>query len=369
MNYITLQESGFVLDFSIEKFVLDFSVEKGQSVEPLYITVTGEDFRDCLVFGEIRRASPGKQLVSGFTANTVANTSKVGITYFGDPSASKPAILQSLGIKAGDRITVEGSGVDKALVISVSSENININATSTVSVSNSRLFYYPGVEASFLAAVSAETFTINADTSTVNNVISVSNLVKSFPQGSKLVFNAGATIKEVTLTEAVASGSATIKVNESTNDFSSSYVSHCGTFTLITTASASGTATSIATDPLFASIPSGHELHFGFRNDTGWRYAGKAVTTAPALKNATSISVNGIALESYLSALPSGSIAWFSNFPFNRFYIALDPKDMTTLLASQDYGYDIMLFRKGIVTLLGRGKIKFTDNYTDTTDV
>ncbi len=360
MAYISLNRE--------DVFELDFEIEKGQTVEPVYITAEGENFQDSLVFAEIRRKPFGKSLISPFTASVNSGSDRVTLAYHGDRNMSKDAILSQLDIKAGDEVIVEGSGINGAIVRTVSNQFIEVNQLATRSVTDARLFASARIDSSFVAGASGSIFTIGVVETTVveeSTVVTVNNFKERVNQGSKLIFSAGGTNLEVTLAADARAGQSTITlVGQPAID--SSYVSHCGVFTIITNGEISLTSTSVQVDPILANIPANHQLYFGYRNEMGWRYAGRCKTTAIAIKGSGVLQISDIQIEPYLNGtIPRNSIAWFGSFPFERFYIAIDTRDMLTVTSGRIYGYDVMKWKQGVISKLGGGKIIFKDNFTE----
>ena len=361
MSYISLNRADI--------FDLDFEIEKGQTVEPVYITAENENFQDSLVFAEIRRKPYGNQVVSSFTASVTSGSSKISLTYYGDRNTSKAGILSQLDIRVGDEVTVEGSGINSSPVRSVSSSSIEVEDSATRTVGDARLFTSAKIDASFVAGASGNIFTISITDdvldSNSNRVLTVSNIKNSIPKGTQLIFNDVNNAVSRRLAQDAIAGQ-TVMTIEGSESIPVNYVSHCGVFTLITTNDITTSSTSIQVDPLLASIPSGHKLYFGYRDEIGWRYAGSLITTAIAVKGATVLNISQVQIEPHLNGLlPRNSIAWFGSFPFDRFYIAMDTRDMLDVLAGTPYGYDVMKWKNGVIQKLGKGRITFSDSYTE----
>ena len=180
MSYVSLNRQ--------DVFERNFEIQKGQTLEPVYITAQNDNFQESLVFAEIRRRPTGKQLVPAFTANTTAGSNRISLTYYGDRNNTREAILSQLGIKVGDKITVEGAGIERLIVTKVSPTSIEVLANAQNTVSDSRLFVFSRVDASFVAGASGSIFTVSIDTVQPNKLF-IKDLQANLLAGSKLVFN------------------------------------------------------------------------------------------------------------------------------------------------------------------------------------
>jgi len=342
---------------------LDLSLKKGESAQfSVAVTDYDLDLSGCLIFAEIRRLSPGYNLVSGFTGIATSGSSTIQIKRY-PVLDDKARLLDSLVIRPGDLITLEGSGITGSKVLAVTDSQIIASGTATRTISEGRLLVRSLSLASFTAIpyLPSITVTLQAPGASIGATsISVSGVTRAIPSGTTLIFNDSDVADPVTLTTALTPGSTTASVSPLTVNINASATAIVGASTVIATANAAVNATSITVSALSVPIPANTTLNFATRTSDGWQYVGSARLTAAALANSTTLTVAAL-----LVAVPSGAIAWFGTHTFNSFYLAIDPAD-TQFLESGTYGYDVICRQSdGYTIRLIQGNVTLTDHWSD----
>jgi len=121
-----------------------------------------------------------------------------------------------------------------------------------------------------------------------------------------------------------------------------------GAFTVITTAQANQSATSISVVPLAGVIANGTTLHFAARSGQEWSYIGSATLTAQANQSDISLSVAQLS-----QLIPSEAIAFTAPLAFYRFSLEITPN-----LSPGNYKWDCLIRRPtGVMVKLLRGDI------------
>ena len=344
-----------------ETHSLDLELKKGESSSfSVAVTDFDLDLRGCLIFTEIRRSSPGYANISNFLGSVTLGNGLININQY-HGNANSAEILDSLPIRADDLITLEGSGIVGAKVISVTDSQILCSGTALRTVARGRLIVRSLSLTSFTAIPYLPNITISltASASIGATSINVANVTRTIPKDTILVFSDGGIADPVTLTADLVPGS-TIAYTSSTVAIASGSTAIVGASTVIVTTNAAINATSIAVSALSVPMPANTVLNFATRNADGWQYVGSAKLTAAVLAGATSIAVAALSV-----AIPQNAIAWFGTHPFNSFILAIDPAD-TQFLESGDYGYDVICKQADGYTLrLIQGNVKLTDHWSD----
>lgn len=342
-----------------ETHSLDLELKKGESsIFSVTVTDFDPDLRGCLIFTEIRRSSPGYTNISNFLGSVTLGEGLININqYYGNTNSAE--ILDSLPIRVGDLITLEGSGIVGAKVISVTDSQILCSGTALRTVARGRLIVRSLSLTSFTAIPYLPNITISLTASIGATSINVANVTRTIPKDTILVFNDGGIADPVTLTADLVPGS-TIAYTSSTVAIASGSTAIVGASTVIVTTNAAINATSVTTSALSVPMPANTALNFATRNADGWQYVGSAKLTAAVLAGATSIAVAALSV-----AIPQNAIAWFGTHTFNSFILAIDPAD-TQFLESGDYGYDVICRQSDGYTLrLIQGNVKLTDHWSD----
>lgn len=350
-----------VLNPQFDTATLDLNLKKGESAQfSVAVTDYDLDLRGCLIFAEIRRLSPGYNLLSNFTGTVAANSSSILIKRY--PSTdNKAELLNSLNVRPGDLITLEGSGITGSKVISVTDSQISVTASSARAIGEGRLLVRSLSSASFTAIPYLPRITINGSASGTTPITSmtVANITRAIPKNTTLIFNDAGTANQVKLTADLLPGSTTAFI-EPINFSIASTSAIVGATTVVVTFDAAINATSMTVSALLVPMPLNTVLNFAIRTADGWQYVGSARLTAAALAG-----VNSLTVASLPVAIPSGAIAWFGTHTFNSFYLAIDPSD-TQFLESGDYGYDVICRQAdGYTIRLIQGNCQLTDHWSD----
>lgn len=353
-----------ILSPQFDTAILDLNLKKGESAQfSVAVTDYDLDLRGCLIFAEIRRLSPGYNLLSNFTGTVAASSSSILVKRY--PSTdNKAELLNSLNVRPGDLITLEGSGITGSKVISVTDSQIIVTANATRTISEGRLLVRSLSSASFTAIPYLPRITISGSATGAANApvtsMTVASVTRTIPKNTTLIFNDNGTADPVRLTADLLPGSTTAFIESISFSIGSNSPAIVGATTVVTTVAAATNATSITVSALSVPMPLGTVLNFATRSADGWQYVGSAQLTAAALANATSLSVAALSVN-----IPSGAIAWFGTHAFNSFYLAVDPAD-TQFLESGDYGYDVICRQSdGYTIRLIQGNCKLTDHWSD----
>ena len=341
---------------------LDLELKKGESAQfSVSVTNFDLDLRGCLIFTEIRRLSPGYNLIPKVTGMVTSGSNTIQIKRY--PFIDdKAQLLDLLPVRPGDLITLEGSGVTGSKILSVTDSQITSTASATRTINEGRLLVRSLSLTSFTAIPYLPNITIGltASTSVGATSINVANVTRTILNGTTIIFNDGGIADPVTLTADLAPGSTIAYVSALPVAIASGATAIIGASTVIVTANVAANATSITVSALSVPMPSGTRLNFATRNADGWQYVGSATLTAAVLASATSITVAALSV-----AIPQSAIAWFGTHSFNSFILAIDPAD-TQFLESGDYGYDVICRQSDGYTLrLIQGNAKLTDHWSD----
>jgi predicted RecA/RadA family phage recombinase len=341
---------------------LDLELKKGESAQfSVAVTDYDLDLRGCLIFAEIRRLFPGYNIIPNITGIVASSSNTIQYRYY--PSIDNKAILlNSLPIRPGDLITLEGSGITGSKVIAVTDSQIIVTNTATRAIGEGRLLVRSLSLASFTAIPYLPNITVYGSVSTTSNTTSSSmtvlNVTRTIPSGTTLIFNNA--IDPIVLTASLVPGSTVAYIAPISFSIASGSFAIVGATTVITTNSANIGATGISINTLSVPIPSGTLLNFGTRTVDGWQYVGSARTSAAALAG-----VNSLTVAALTAAIPGSAIAWFGTHAFNSFYLAIDPAD-TQFLESGEYTYDVVCRQSdGYTIRLIQGSCIFTDHCSD----
>ena len=343
---------------------LDLELKKGESAQfSVAVTNYDLDLRGCLIFAEIRRLSPGYNIIPNITGIVASGSNVIQYRYY--PSIDNKAILlNSLPIRPGDLITLEGSGITGSKVVAVTDFQIIVSNSATRAIGEGRLLVRSLSLASFTAIPYLPNITVYGSVSitspATSSSVTVSNVTRTIPSGTTLIFNDNGTIDPVVLTTKLVPGSTVAYIAPISFSIASGSFAIVGATTVITTNSANIGATGISINTLSVPIPSGTLLNFGTRTVDGWQYVGSAKTSTAALAGANSLTVAALT-----TAIPGSAIAWFGTHAFNSFYLAIDPAD-TQFLESGEYTYDVVCRQSdGYTIRLIQGSCIFTDHCSD----
>jgi hypothetical protein len=339
--------------------VLDLNFKKGESAQfSVTIADYNLDLRGCLVFAEIRKLSPGYNLLQGFTGVTTQGSDTILLRQY-PTTHDKFQALNACGIRAGDLITLEGSGINASKVLAVTDSTLVCSNAATRSISEGRLFLRSLSSASFTAVPIATLGAITLSNNSSTSAGSVSSSPATVPAGNTLVFLEGTIAKSFVLSQDLIVGEGSI-IGTTANAITSGSSARIGVQTIIVSAEAASGASAITVSALSMGIEAGALLNFAIRTSDGWQYIGKAVSSATVAHGATSIPVNALT-----SPIPKNAIAWHGNTPFDSFYLAIDPAD-TQFLESGTYGYDVICRKPdGYTIRLIQGKVSLSDHWSD----
>ena len=341
---------------------LPLNLKKGESAQfAVSVSNFDLDLRNCLVFAEIRRSSPGYSLIGDFTGTISSGSSTIGLSQY--PSTTNKALtLKLLPVRPGDLITLEGSGIIGSKVIAVTDRQIIASASANRAINEGRLLVRSLSLASFTAVPKPDKFAITVtSTASINSeVITVSGVAQSIPSGTQLIFNDAETAKTATLSRIAQPNDTILTVEPIAAQITAASVAAVGASPVITVGSASLSATELDVTTLQIPLSAGTKLNFASRTADGWVFVGSATLSSSAVDGVTSLPV--VALP---QAIPESAIAWVGTVPFNSFYLAIDPAD-TQFLESGDYGYDIIIRQPdGYTIRVIQGDIKLTDHWSD----
>lgn len=341
---------------------LDLELKKGESAQfSVAVTNFDLDLRGCLIFTEIRRLSPGYNLIPQVTGMVTSGSNTIQIKRYPFMD-DKARLLDLLPVRPGDLITLEGSGVAGSKILSVTDSQITSTASATRTINEGRLLVRSLSLTSFTAIpyLPNITVTLTGAASLGATSISIGSITRSIPSGTTLVFNDSGVAKMAVLTVDLTPGSTTANVSALPAAIGSGASALVGASTVIVAANATVSATSITVSALSVPMPSGTVLNFATRTGDGWQYVGSATLTAGVVAGATSITVSALSM-----VVPSGSIAWFGTHNFNTFFLAIDPSD-TQFLESGNYGYDVICRQaNGYTIRLIQGNVQLTDHWSD----
>ena len=336
---------------------LDLNFKKGESAQ-FSVTVADYDLdlRGCLIFAEIRKLSPGYNLLQGFTGIITQGSDTILLRQY-PTTHDRFQALSACGIRAGDLITLEGSGITASKVLAVTDTALVCSTPATRSISEGRLFLRSLSSASFTAVPITAFGEVAASTTGT-----VSPSPATVPTGNTLVFSNAGTAQSFVLSQNLTVGSTVIS---GTGTVASGAIAKVGVQTIIVNEQMAANATSITVSPLTMGIEAGALLNFAIRTADGWQYVGKAITSSAVVHSTPTSPIDSIPVEPLTSAIPKNAIAWHGNTPFSSFYLAIDPAD-THFLESGLYGYDVICRKPdGYTIRLIQGKVSLSDHWSD----
>ena len=340
---------------------LPLNLKKGESAQfAVSITNFDLDLRNCLVFAEIRRSSPGYSLIGDFTGTISSGSNTISLSQY--PSTTNKALtLKLLPVRPGDLITLEGSGIIGSKAIAVTDRQIIASATANRVINEGRLLVRSLSLASFTAVPNPGRFnlTITSTAAIGSEIVNVSGVTKLIPKDTKLIFNDAGTAKIVQLSQVSQPNDTVLFVQPLAAEITAASVARIGASSVIALGGNLG-ATELAIAPLQIPIAAGTKLNFASRTADGWVFVGSAVLSSSVVDGVTSLPV--VTLP---QVIPESAIAWVGTIPFNAFYLAIDPSD-TQFLESGDYGYDVIIRQPdGYTIRVIQGDIKLTDHWSD----
>jgi dihydroxyacetone kinase DhaKLM complex PTS-EIIA-like component DhaM len=274
--------------------ILDLELKKGESAQfAVAVSDYDLDLRGCLIFTEIRRSSPGYTQIAGFTGSVSTSGNTITITQY-PKTLDKAQLLSQLPVRQGDLITLEGSGISGSKVIAVTDSQIVATGIATRSISEGRLLVRSLSLTSFTAVPYLPVISVLL-TGTANSgatSMNVANVSRTIPAGTTLVFNDAGTARLATLTAELTANSTIAYVSALAATITSGAFATVGAKTVIASANAAISATSISATALSVPMPSGTALSFATRTTDGWQYVGSATLSASALASATTLAVN-----------------------------------------------------------------------------
>ena len=340
---------------------LPLNFKKGESAQfAVSITNFDLDLRNCLVFSEIRRSSPGYSLIGDFTGTISSGSNTISLSQY-PSNTNKSLTLKLLPVRPGDLITLEGSGIIGSKVIAVTDRQIVASTTANRAINEGRLLVRSLSLASFTAVPNPGRFdvTITSTAAIGSAIINVSGVTKIIPKDTKLIFNDAGTAKIVQLSQVSQPNDTVLFVQPLAAEITAASVARIGASPVIALGGNLG-ATELAIAPLQIPIAAETKLNFASRTADGWVFVGSATLSNSVVDGVTSLPV--VALS---QVIPESAIAWVGTIPFNSFYLAIDPSD-TQFLESGDYGYDVVIRQpSGYTIRVIQGDVKLTDHWSD----
>ena len=364
----------FKPQFNTQK--LDLLLKKGETAN-FNLTVVGSynmNFQNSLIFGEIRRKSPGFDLVKRFTASTTINSPTAQIKAY-PATADKSKILSLLPVRVGDKVTIEGAIVN-ARVDVVTDSTLVLSSNATKTVSEARIFNRSASIAAFDFFPATTNFTISCS-GVSGNSITVSNVLSQIPAGTQLVFINGQTVVGVvTVASLVQANQTSIQLTAAPPSSLAGTTARVGSSNIYArqqTALNSNTATSlpvISPQDEISPIPVGSSLYFASLGEEGWKYIGRAIvsTTYPGFIGDTGGQTISVVSAVETLTIPAYSKAMFSTIPFNTISLRLD-SESTRYIESGEYAYEILAMvnsGNSYTTIrIMEGNCTFTDSWSD----
>ncbi|MFM6054215.1 MAG: hypothetical protein ACKPA7_21755, partial [Sphaerospermopsis kisseleviana] len=154
---------------------------------------------------EIRRLSPGYNLIPGFTGIVASGTSTIQIKRY-PATDDKSKLLDLLPVRPGDLITLEGSGITGSKVLAATDSQVVASGSATRTINEGRLLVRSLSLTSFTAIpyLPSITVTLTASASIGATTLNVSNITRVIPAGTTLVFNDNGVADPATLTSDLA---------------------------------------------------------------------------------------------------------------------------------------------------------------------
>jgi hypothetical protein len=376
----------FKPQFNTQK--LDLLLKKGETAR-FNLTVTGSygmNFANALVFGEVRRKSPGFSLVKRFTASTTINTPNVQIKAY-PATADKSKILSLLPVRVGDKVIVEGA-VAIAKVDAVTDSTLVLNSNATKTVSEARIFNRSASVAAFHANV-ASSFTVNV-TSNTSNTLNVTGVTQQIPAGSILAFTNGTGVTGVTVASTVNAGQTSIGIRETItagtlnnyNCYVTNTVGYLNNGSADITINANNTTgVDVSIQGWYLGLPAmtaNTRLYVqSYSNvDKEWKYVGAVAfkeNFAGIPPNFVGIPPTALTTPTVKLLAPEGNVIIppFSKFmvgviPFNTISLELYVNSAEFYDMDGEYGYEILVrLNNGDTVRVMEGNCTFTDSWSD----
>lgn len=376
MTYITGQQ------YKTQEINL-LSIQKGVTFTQLVTTTT--DLRGCLLFGEIRRARPGRMLIDTFTVNVVTGSNVITINVPRDELDYN--VFLPINVREGDSVSIAGAGIINSTVLAVSGPAIFLNQSATRSLTETRMTVKAPVLASFtflpksdLCKISLTQTSIKEATSlAINGAVLTSRgngvvfnqyislqttkLPISLKAGETVVFNRNNKGFPVTLAASANSGSTTLSTEPVSCSLAQGSTAIIGSSVLVTRSPIAPGAISIAVRALKAPIAKNAVLNFGYRDVTGWRQVGCCKVADSVLENSLTIPIYSY---SGSQTIPTNSIAYFGTSSLSSFYIILEAAETAEIESGDNYACDIIsVSDRGVVSKIVQiDTIQFTDIWT-----
>lgn len=292
-----------------------------------------QDLRGCLIFGKISPSVPILDIIPNVfgTINISSNIIYITDTGKGGFPVSIPRIC------VGDMLTLEGSGIQNSKILSIHKSQITVADISSNPVVNGRLFLRSHSTAYF--NVSPEIIAFNLvlqDSASIGtDKIIVSPSQYFLPSGTLLPFVDNDVMKIAVTAFDVKVNDTVIIINPLISSIPKGANARVGVQSVIVSNSADKGETLIDINSLSIPMPAGTILNFAHKTTEGWEYCGTTMVTLNALPGDTFIATTPLE-----NKIDQWSYAWFGSFPFNSFYLSLDPSDTYSLNIGA-YKYDI----------------------------
>lgn len=323
-----------------------------------------QDLRGCLIFGKISPSVPIFDIIPDLLGTVDINSNIVNIVNTSRGSATVPThatvptrdpVLASICV--GDRLTLEGSGIQNSRILSIHDSQIIVADMSSVNVVNGRLYLRSHSTAYFNTSPENIAFNLILEESASIGAkkIIVSPSQYFLPTGTILLFVDDDKIKMAISASDVKVNNTVINVNPLISSIAKGSHARVGVQSVIVSSLADKGQTFIDVNDLSIPIPAGTILNFAHKTIEGWKYSG-----------ATMVALNAFPGDTFIATTPlenkidPWSCAWVGSFPFNSFYLSLDPSD-TYNLKPGTYKYDIdCQFPDGRLIKLTQGSATIT---------
>jgi hypothetical protein len=359
-------------------------IKKGSAFS--YLISSDQDLRGTAILGGIRRKVPGKDRLRGYVASAVENSAQVRINRFPATAGSTANILNDLGVREGDLITIPGANIEDARIQAISLNTVVIDQLSTRTINDTPFSFKSSVTASFnflplsqlysvstsMAAVTGDraiavegkilqleentTYKINRDYSTTET----DGMPVGLSKYDRLIFGKNGQPVTVEITESVGSGLTIIPIADLSEDLPEGANARLSTSTMVLRSPLEPSDTSAQVNELYAPIGKDAYLTFVFKGDNGWQVAATVIASESALEGATEVQIERISDDD--AEVPAGSIAYYGTAPFRSFYVVLDTRD-TDAIEAGTYAADIAAIRpENVVSGNIAGVLQFPEN-------
>lgn len=327
------------------------------------------DFRGASFAMEVRPPEGDVRQVKNILGSVVVNTSQIKLEFEKLDCSSECKAdrdikkLASLPISEGDFVSLEGSGIELARVLSVTANSILVEGTALRDVSKARVFFRHRSWASFtvLPAFTQETIATEQTAVVGSRLIFTQSLPRELKKGQTLVFaDTVSSTRLATLATDAPIGGRTLNVEPLEAEILGGAIATIDAFPVILTTAANQGGNALTVPAITAGIPSGTKLNFSRRTNEGWEYLGFATVSTTAPKGETTIGVELLAQD-----LPVGAIAYFGSVPFNALTIGITADD-TRRLHLNKYSYDLIArLADGEKLAIMKGNINFDGYVSD----